>query len=592
MVPAVTSGSEIALAGSALRAKRRLIVLLVAAFTAIAYFSPFLMRGSNAYINIHDTLDGEFVNNYLLATTSGLPQGGIIPNVMNGLPATALPSRFNVTILLFYVFPPAWAYIVNLVLVHLIALAGMFLLLRKHFLTEDDDYLLAGAVSICFFLVPYYTTYGLSVAGQPLLAYAFLNIRGGERKWRDYLIVVLFPLWSVIALTLPFILTMLLAIFVVDWVRTRRFDSQFLLATLLLVCAYIALQSKLIHSVLGANAWVSHRSVWNRWTDLDLHSNIKRSVQTLFTTQYHTGAFWTLPIIISAALAFGLLLASKRCSGVLVFLASAIALICIEFGFFDWLVRWFEWMTPRLHAFNGTRFYFLLPLLWMLLLAVSVQELRRKKWGLIAGWTLIMIQAFALLKFNTEYLNNVRLLAGHKVYEPSFNRFFAQDLFTQMDQYIGKPKQSYRVVSFGMFPSVAQFNGFYTLDSYQNNYPLSYKLEFRKIIAQELDKDAILKWSFDGWGNRCYIFSSELGRNAMCSAGSHTVVHHLQLDMRQLRAMGGRYVISAVLIENSAENGLKLEKEFYSPDSFWHIYLYSLADEEGRQTAPTESRIQ
>ena len=568
-----------------------MVVLLIAAFTAIAYFTPFLMRGSNAYINVHDTLDGEFVNNYLLATTSGLPKGGTIPNVMNGLPATALPSRFNVTILLFYVFPPAWAYIVNLVFVHLIALAGMFLLLRKHFLIEEADYLLAGAVAICFFLVPYYSTYGLSVAGQPLLAYAFLNIRAGERKWRDYSIVVLFPLWSVIALTLPFIVTMLLAILLVDWARTRRLNAQFLLGTLLLISSYIALQSKLIHSILGANAWVSHRSVWNRWTDLNIHSNLERSVEMFLTTQYHTGAFRTLPIIVAAVLAFGLVFTSKRRSGVLVFLASAIALICIEFGFFDWLVRWFEWMMPRLHAFNGTRFYFLLPLLWMLLLAVSVQELQRKRWGLFAGWTLLIIQAIVLLKFNTEYANNVKLLAHRQVYEPSFKRFFAQDLFMQMDQYIGKPKQSYRVVSVGMFPAVPQFNGFYTLDSYQNNYPLSYKLQFRKIIAKELDKDEFLKNYFDGWGNRCYIFSSELGQNAMCFSGAHIVLHNLQLDTKQLRAMGCRYVISAVLIENSGDNGLTLEKEFYSRDSFWHIYLYSLQDADDRQTAKAASVI-
>jgi hypothetical protein len=535
--------------------------------------------GSKSYINIHDTLDGEFVNNYLLATTGTHPGDDAIQNVMNGLPATALPSRLNVTVLLFYVFPPAWAYIVNFVLVHLIGLCGMFLLLRKHFLTTDDDYLAAGALSICFFLVPCYTTYGLSVAGQPLLAYAFLNIRNGDRRWSNYLLVLLFPLWSVIALTLPFIVTFLLLILAVDWVRSHRVNTQFLIAILLLVSSYAALQAKLIHSILGANAWASHRSVWNRWTDLNLHSNIKRSLEILFKTQYHTGEFWTFPIIMAAGLAFALLMASRRRSVVLVFLASTIALICLEYGFFDWLVLWFEWPMPRLHAFNGSRFYFLLPLLWMLLFAASIKELKHKKWGLFTGWTLIIIQAFVLLKFNTEYANNVRLLTGRHVYEPSFSRFFAEDLFAEIDRYIGKPKQTYRVVSIGIFPSVAQFNGFYTLDSYQNNYPLSYKLQFRKIISKELEKDAFLKNYFDGWGNRCYIFSSELGQNAMCSAGAHIILHHLQLDTSQLRAMGARYVISAVYIENSAENGLRLEKEFYSHDSFWHIYLYSVLDE-------------
>jgi hypothetical protein len=181
-----------------------------------------------------------------------------------------------------------------------------------------------------------------------------------------------------------------------------------------------------------------------------------------------------------------------------------------------------------------------------------------------------------LLKFNTEYLNDVRLLRGHRTSEPSFSRFFAKDLFAEIDRYIGKPKSSYRVVSVGMYPAVPQFNGFYTLDSYQNNYSLSYKLQFRKIISQELDKNAFLKSYYDDWGNRCYVFSSELGQNFMLPGDVHMVLRHFQLDTDALRAMGGQYVISAVYIENSSELGLRLEKEFYSPNSYWHIYLYSV----------------
>ena len=561
------------------RAARRLVVLIVTVVAMAAYFAPFLILGNKSYINIHDTLDGEFVNNYLLATTGTVFSNNIIANVMNGLPVAALPSRLDVTVLLFCVFPPAWAYIANFILVHVIAFYGMFLLLRKHFLSADDDYLLVGAISICFFLVPYYTTYGLSVAGQPLLAYAFLNVRRGKGRWSDYLIILVFPLWSVIALTLPFIVTMLLIILAVDWAHSHKLNKSLVSAILLFVSAYIALQYQLIYFILGSNRWVSHRSAWNRWTDLNVLSDLKRALQMLLATQYHTGSFSTIPIIVAAAGAFALLVASRRHSSALVFLALAIGLICVEYGFYDWLVSWFGWLLPRLRAFNGTRYYFLLPLLWMLLLATSIKELKQKKWGLFMGWTLIIIQAFVILKFNTEYANNVRFLIGRHVDEPSFSRFFAKDLFANIDRFIGRPKQTYRVVSIGMFPAIAQFNGFYTLDSYQNNYLLSYKLQFRKIISKELDKDASLKDYFDGWGNRCYIFSSELHGNEMCSAGNHIVLHHLQLDTNQLRAMGARYVLSAIYIENSAENGIRLEKEFYSPNSFWHIYLYSVLAE-------------
>lgn len=571
------------------KVNRRVIVLVAALATMVAYFVPFLLLGNNSYITIHDTLDGEFVNNYLLvATGKALNFDGSAPieNIMNGLPRAALPSGLNVTVLLFYIFAPVWAYIVNFILVHMLAFCGMFLLLRKHFLTEDDDYLIAGAISICFFLVPYYTIYGLSVAGQPLLAYAFLNIRSGQGNWKDYFIILSFPLWSDMALIAPFAATTLVLILAIDWIRSHSLNKHFLIAIILFVSAYIALQYQLINSIFGSKTWVSHRTARNIWTDFNVSSNMKKTIEMLLTTQYHTGSYSTLPIIAATGGALVLLIARKRRAGLLDVMAMGIALICLEYGFYDWLVRWFGWLVPGLQTFNSSRYYFLLPLLWLLLFAISLKELKRGKWGLPIVWCLIVIQALAVLRFNTEYADNVRVLVGKHSYEPTFSRFFAKDLFTEIARFIGRPKDTYRVVSIGIYPSVAQFNGFYTLDGYLSNYPLSYKLQFRRIISKELNKDAELRDYFDGWGNRCYIFSSELRHNYLCSGESHYILHNLQLDTDQLRAMGCEYVISAVYIENSAQNGLRLERQFSSSGSFWHIYLYYVLPPTPARVAP------
>jgi hypothetical protein len=562
--------------------KRRVIVVVVALATMAIYFAPFVLLGSKSYFTVHDNLDDEFVVNYLLVKTGkALVFDGATPfdNIMNGLPRASLPSGLNVSVLLFYIFNPAWAYIVNFIFVHVIAFCGMFLLLRKHFLTKDDDYLLAGAISICFFLVPYYTIYGLSVAGQPLLAYAFLNIRSERGNWKDYLVILFFPLWSTLALIAPFAVTALGLILTTDWVRSRRLNKQFFISISLFASVYVALQYQLINSILGTHTWVSHRSTWNRWTDFNVFSNIKRALEILFITQYHTGSFSSWPVVIAIAGSLALLFARKRRAGLVDVLAIAIGIICLEYGFYDWLARWLGWLVRGSQAFNASRYYFLLPLLWMLVFALSLKELKRGKWGLALTWCLIAIQAAAILQFDIEYKNNVRILIGKHVYDPSFDRFFAQDVFSDIDRFIGRPKNSYRVVSIGMYPSVAEFNGFYTLDGYLNNYSLSYKLQFRQIIWKELNKDADLKEYFDGWGNRCYVFSSELGHNDMYSGDSHFTLHNLDLDVNQMRAMGGEYVISAVRIQNNAQIGLRLEREFFRPDSFWHVYLYYVLPE-------------
>ena len=85
---------------------RGVILLVVVLVTMAAYFFPFLLLGSHSYITIHDNLDGEFVVNYLLVKTGTALGGTTVPNIMNGLPRAALPSGLNVTVLLFYVFPP------------------------------------------------------------------------------------------------------------------------------------------------------------------------------------------------------------------------------------------------------------------------------------------------------------------------------------------------------------------------------------------------------------------------------------------------------------------------------------------------------
>lgn len=575
LVPALAAGE--AHGG---KVNRRLIILIVALATMVAYFVPFLLLGNNAYITIQDNLDDEFLVKYLLvATGKALVFDGsaTVQNIMGGLPRAALPSGLNVSVLLFYVLPPVWAYIVNYILVHMIAFVGMFLLLRKYFLTHDDDYGIVVAISLCFFFIPYYTTHGLTVGGQPLLAYAFLNIRGGQPNWKDYFIILLFPLWSNIALIAPFAVTVLALILVVDWLRSRRLNKRFLISIMLFAAAYIALEYQMIDSFVMSNRWVSHRTVFHRWTDFDLSSNIKRALRQLFKTQYHSGlndSFSTLPVIIATGGALALLIRKKRRAGLLEVMAVGIVVICLENGFYDWIVRWLGGLLPALHPFNASRFFFLLPLLWMLLFATSLKELQRIKWSVPIAWCLILSQAFAIARINTEYADNLRLLVGKFVYEPNFRRFYAQDLFAEIDKFIDRPKDSYRVVSIGLPPAAALFNGFFTLDGYVNTYPLSYKLQFRQIIWKELDKDAFMREYFDGWGNQCYVFSSELKMNDICEGANHYVLHNLELDTDQLRAMGGEYVISAADIENSGKHGLRLEREFSSPGSFWHLFLY------------------
>jgi hypothetical protein len=164
----------------------------------------------------------------------------------------------------------------------------------------------------------------------------------------------------------------------------------------------------------------------------------------------------------------------------------------------------------------------------------------------------------------------------------SFAGFFSEPIFSQIKRDIDLPPDQYRVVSLGIPPSVAQYNGMYTLDSYQTNYSRKYKQEFYTAIAPELERDSVIKKYFHING-RCYVYSKDLWLNRKASMpflqtkGVAKDIVFLHLNAHILYAMGCRYILSAVKIGNGAELGLKLLHQYEDEKADFRIFLYSIA---------------
>ncbi|KYD27383.1 hypothetical protein B4109_1511 [Geobacillus stearothermophilus] len=247
----------------------------------------------------------------------------------------------------------------------------------------------------------------------------------------------------------------------------------------------------------------------------------------------------------------------------------------LNFVLSAWYAFWFYkgWLplTERFHfldTFNFARFHFLRPMIIYVQFALALKIMWQysengRRWAK----RLLAAQVIFVFLINEEIVFR---------YEPTVKQFYAEKQFQEIKQYIGLPVSDYRVVSIGIHPAIAQYNGFYTLDTYNNFYPLSYKYEFRKIIERELEKSKTIRTYFDEWGGRCYIFTAELGKRYMFTKHSKKRLKNLQLNTEQLKKMGGRYIFSAVPIDNAAENGLVLDRVFTSDESAWTIYLYKV----------------
>jgi len=559
----------------------QLLIVLIA-LIYLSYIIYLLIVGENARILYHDNLDSELVYLELLKQNHALFdyfKNPVIPQVMDGISRSCFRSGLNVTVLLYSFLTPVYAYLVNYILVHLIGFVGMYLLLTRHFL-KDKPMEIILLCSLIFAIIPYYHfNYGISISGQPLLLFCFLNLLNRNIRWYNWLIIVLFPLYSFIVVTLPFFLPILIIIIGFNIYKTRRINYPVILALLLLILSSISVEYQLVRQSLFDHSFISQRDAWNSNIlsgNPSFYLSIKKSVYSFFITQYHTGKFTTVPVF----LLFLLLVVRNKGKDILteIYVVSILLFIALWVGFNQWFIFCFKDVFHILRVFNSDRFFFLAPFLWILLLSLVLARRANHYYFTIVKFILTILLVVSIVSNDIELKANISgIIRNDKTNLPTYKAFFAESLFRQIKIYIGQPQNTYKVVCIGFYPSIPQYNGFYTLDSYQNYYPLDYKIKFRKIIERELDKNSFTRSYFDGWGSRTYIFVAEIGSDLYNYIGKKDVsINNLELNTGQLKLMGCKYVFSSMAINNAMDNNLDLLKVFDQPDSIWRIYLYRI----------------
>ncbi|HIJ05694.1 MAG: putative membrane protein YkoS [Methanomicrobiales archaeon 53_19] len=557
--------------------------IIIALVVLALYLAPFYIMGEDTPTLVHDNLDSNVIF-FTVLSHSGQTFGSMdatIPQIMNGIPRNSFGSEFNVIQWFYLFFEPYTAYIINLTLMHIIAFIGMYLLLSRHILKEEATLIVVG-VSLAFALLPFWPSGGLSVAGMPLLLFAFLNIRSGQLNAIDWVIVGLMPLYSSFALTGFFVLVALSVFWLYDLIVTRKPNFYFFIAIGLLCLVYCLVEYRLFISMFLDTGYISHRVEFAQgFVPLDFGSALQQSVKNFFLGQYHAASLHTYFIGLCTAIACLILFIKKKRCDLFFILIGLCVLISLFYGFISSEYLLFIRSFPLFHGFNLGRFHFLHPLLWFIIfaLALAIIHSHRPHGKQIASILLILQITFlftcAYVAIGGEYQYGGPVLFLTSQY--SWEEFYSPGLFSEIDETISLPKDSYRVVSIGMHPAISQYNGFYTLDGYQANYPLEYKHSFRRIIEKELDKSEKFQEYFDYWGSRCYVFSSELEDNhSMNTKDNPRRIENLEINSDALYEMGGRYVFSAVEILNCQENNLVLLDVFEREDSPWRIWVYSV----------------
>jgi len=546
-------------------------LLISGLLLVLLYYFPFLYFGADSHITIHDNLDSTIAYLNVLKENHLLFCEGDFP-AMSGLRASNISFGFLPRLLLVSLFSPYTSYILNELVGRLAGFLGMYVFLKRYVLKTDmaGNGMIVMFSSLCFSLMPYYSDYGLSVMGLPLLAFSFFNLRDRRQLLLSYCFLLFVALYSSLVLSGLFAGAFLAVYYLYICHKDKDFHKEYLGGLFALALVYFATNYSLFVNFFSTVP--SHRLEFvssSSFVDI-----CRESLGMLYITQYHTG---TLPVILIVVFAIFMCLYDRKADKTLRLLSCLIMGIIL----FSFVYRCLLLVFPKssfLQAFQFDRFYFLLPFFWICLLAHLVGRFisgrkSRVEWGF-----LYLFLFFGLVFYrNSEYRFFIKSLLGMDVTEqPSYRQFYDVELFDRIDADLSVRKHDKRIVCLGFFPSVALYNGFYTLDGYIQSYPLSYKHQFRKVIAPELAKSDELRAYFDNWGSRCYLFSSELGRDYLWGKHRGGSVTHLEIDTGQLRDLGCDYLFSAVDIEDCDSLGLEFKGAYTTPSSFWNIRVYGV----------------
>lgn len=583
------------------------------------FMIPYFLLGGGSIVTYHDQLDGELFS-YLLTAKYLFTDIRVYPEIMNGLPAAGAVPPAPLFVLLYAAFKPFTAFMISQWIIYLTAFLGMYLLLMR--LTGRE--FISFSIAVIFMLMPFYPVYGLCIPGQPLLFFAVLALFDKERRSAVsssfprkagyyfsadsifyYLIIFFYGISSSLVLA-GFACLLLLGgsalIHTITALRLKKRGSLSLWFSLIvLLASYISVNSGLIRQVLfPGNTYISHK------TEMMLSpQNFSDYFKEAFTTgisyaqSFHRVLFILMLFCLLLFFINAVVKKESLFSGsdklpllkalrVLLF----IFLTCLFYAFYHghFITEIRNISGGILKTFNLDRVCWLLPTAWCILagyLLSFIAGLREHKtaarscslclkYGIISAT--LGIWGITVLLHSPLRPNLSKLLKGGDYYALDWDRFFAEDIFSQIDSAIGKPKDSYHVISVGIYPAAAAYNGFYCLDGYSNNYPLEYKHTFRRIMEDELEKSDYIRDFFDNWGNRCYITTAEQANYYTFEKKWNSVIYDLDLNTDVLKELDCRYVFSAAYLMNAEEKGLTLLREapFETEGSWYHIYVYAV----------------
>ncbi len=560
---------------------KRYIWYYIGLFFVFLYVLPYIITGENSFFRIHDYLEQDFVYTYLNAKYLFKPTELCINELFDGTYRASIQGHSFIQILLYKIFSGEKFLIANLFLMSFLGYTGMFVLL-KHITKQGsnltNNFITLG-VSLLFSMTPL-LLHGATVMCVPLFIYIIIKtFDTTELKTLIELCLISFFLGlSTSLLYGDFIFLFIIgAIAFISLVKknfSRMFNYIYLGFSLML--GYFVTYFYTFYSLKE----ISHRLEWV----LETQKFSEVLIQYLLYGNGEVPSFHLIAFIlfcIASFLAFKLHKFTREYRYSLIAISSILLIILFStlYCSSEIIINIREHLGGTLKTIQLDRISYLLSPLWYIIFGlmliyinkfnISSKAIHKKAFILIV--TLLFLLQFIFVLNHSDKIYKRNITRKNVV---TYSDFFQQELMSSIRDYIGIPQSEYRVVSLGINPGVALFNGFYCLDGYSTNYSLEYKHNFGKIIDNELAKNEDYNSYYKGWGSRVYIISNEIGSFRPPDKINNKIeIDDLQIDYKQLKTMRCNYIFSGFKL-NNAEKYIRLEQVFTGKNT--EIYLYSL----------------
>ena len=539
------------------------------------FLSPFFLKkdfkclvGDN--LNQHIAINSIIVQNNALCFESDEK----VPYIMGGIPRGFLKSELNFVFLLYKYLSTTNAYRIIKILICLVAFFGMLLFLNRY-IFEYENKSLTYLISIAFATLPFFPNGFLTIAGQPLLLFSYLNIYYKKDNKYDWLLICIFPFFSSLILGNLFFHVFLFAFFISKFYLSGKVNYKIIFSFLIFIFFSIVAEYRLFEFTFFSD-FFSSRDEMLRLGTLNLKGVIGTSLIFLIKGHRHFASlhFPFIVLIIVAALIFIKALKGNKLFMFLILIV--IFSVSFENIFYGWdKLNFLKLKSNFINSFTF-RFYSILPLAFYLLLGISLFELCKiQKYRFFLYFFVVLIVGNNM--FGTKHISSENVFYHTYFNEKSkthysINDFYSTDFISSIRTQLKLNKND--MVACVGFPSVLlNYNNISTIGGFLNNYPLKFKERMRKIIASELSKNKELKKRYDYYGVRCEILSSELSNN-----NSIKKINDLSINLVELRNYNCNYIFSKYPIENFDREGKLVLKKHNSNQKAYlsKIFIYKV----------------